>query len=240
MVSQKLTSVSQTRRQRIQEARQVEFEGRMQEARLLVQSVPHLSLGAALQIGQGLYSLQDWLDGRQRRMEARRKAMELAPGMADPARDWLEMMGAQELMLLRLGCSTVVGSLHAQNRYELHLRKRSGSLKMCKKLQVGCLFRLVDAAKWESVKSVRPELAGAQLRQPEQPQMRRPFPQKDLDRHRAQRIRVLLMNGLEWLGFVSWEDAYSLLLTLELNSGPEMLIYKTAVWSIGSGGPDVS
>jgi len=231
--------VSQTRRQRVQEARQLAFEARVQEAQLLVKSVPRLSLGAALQICQGLYSLQDWLDGRKRKGEARRKATELNPCEVDPARDWLEMMGAQELMLLRLGCSTLVGTLQAQYRYELHLRKRSGAVNICKKLQIGCIFRLVELAQWETVKNVKAELAGACLRPPEHPHQRRPFPQDDLNQNRGQRLRVLLMNGHEWHGFVAWEDEHSFLLTLDPYGGPNMLIYKTAVWSIGRGDCDI-
>lgn len=229
--------MSRTRRQKDREARQLEFAGRVEEAQLLCQSVPRLSLGAALQIGQGLYSLQDWLDGRKRRLEARRKELELPPSQMDRARDWLA--SAETLVLLRLGYSTVVGSLQLQNRYELHIRRQSGSVKICKKLQVGCICRLAESAEWEAVKSVRAELAAAQLRPPERPDKRRPFPQEELNRHLGQRLRILLMNGQEWVGYVAWEEAYSFLLTQEPTGGAEMLVYKTAVWSIEPDNSDI-
>ncbi len=98
---------------------------------------------------------------------------------------------------------------------------------------------MAESAEWEAVQSVRAELAAAQLRPPERPDKRRPFPQEELNRHLGQRLRILLMNGQEWVGYVAWQEAYSFLLTQEPTGGAEMLVYKTAVWSIEPDNSDI-
>jgi len=210
----------------------------LKEAESLVQANPRLSLGAALQITQGLYSLQDWVDGRRKKLEARgaRRLPENA-SPSDLARQWLAQLSGQCLTLCRLGYSTAYGELEEERVYELHIRRKNGDVKVCKKLQVGCVLRLVDRDFWRPAMSLNLELQQARLRVPEQPVKRRVFPQKDFEQHRGQRVEVLLLHGVGWSGYLQWEDDYSFLLTTEPGSGAEMLIYKTAVWSIAPAKP---
>lgn len=234
-VSQKASKVKvadQVDRQQKQQRRQ----GLLPQAEELSRQNPGLNPQNAYEILLGQYTLDEWKARRQASQEKRRQHCQQRRDArfsdkrseeekawcfpffeaAEPEPIWMETAGGDQ-----------IARVTKAKTFLLAVQIPDGSYRGFPKTEISALSSAAQAPQVQGMRLVEPESKRNVLPAPKRGE-RWLFPHQLFAGWVGRQVRVQLLNGSTWTGFLRWSSHYAFLLGAQPTGEPEVLLFKHA------------
>lgn len=220
-----------------------EKQQRRQEMLLLAEGLsqqnPGLHPQSAYEILLGQYTLEEWAERRQATI-ARQKALALQRRLArygdkrsddekawcsrffdgpDPEPVWMETAGGD-----------LIARVTRVKIFTVAVQTADGSRRGFEKTEISALCAAGLSPQIQNMRQVEPE-SKRDVLPARKPKERWAFPEASFGGWVGGQVRIQLLNGSTWTGFLRWNSRYSFLLGVQPAGEPEVLLFKHACCS---------
>lgn len=228
----KVKSAAKTAKQEKQQRRQE----LLLQAEELSQQNPGLNPQNAYEILLGQYTLEEWAERRQATI-ARQKALALQRRMArfgdkrsDEEKAWCSRFfdgpDAEPIWMETAG-GDLLARVTRVKIFTVAVQIADGSYRGFEKTEISALCGAGLSPQVQGMRQVEPD-SKRDVLPARKPKERWAFPEASFAGWCGRQIRIQLLNGSIWTGFLRWNSRYSFLLGGQPAGDPEVLLFKHA------------
>ena len=228
----KVKSAAKVAKQEKQQRRQL----LLLQAEELSQHTPGLNSQCAYEILLGKYTLEEWTERRQATI-ARQKALALQRRLArfgdkrsDEEKAWCSRFfdgpGPEPIWMETAG-GDLIARVTRVKIFTVAVQVADGSYRGLEKTEISALCGAGLSPQVQGMRQVEPE-SKRDVLPARKPKERWAFPEASFAGWVGGQIRIQLLNGSIWTGFLRWNSRFSFLLGAQPEGEPEVLLFKHA------------